>query len=406
MKIELLGQFGKNCTIQSIGSAIESTIINEHHNYTTFRAYSAFATRSKVSKLTELLSSHGNLNTSFYIGVDQGGTSVEALEALLHSGFSTSIIYTTSNFIFHPKIYIFEGKEECRIILGSSNLTDSGFLKNIEANIAINLKLSEPDDLAFYEELNTALSSLSENEKVLTKGLIKLLLDSGIVPPESKTRKAYSKSPSASQINLLKQDFPSIERSVGTKASDKEKETSKNKKISVPTPEEKLPSLVHKFWFETGLSTGGSRNILDISISSHDNIIPGASSLFGLPPSEVRHNYENTTLLKRISIDYEGVTFKGNDIIYPVSKVTGKSNGSLRLSLRGVSDSGIKFTKLLNNGEQKGFVNQVCIFTYMDTDHYKMELFDHATHIKDIESKSIKIDKANAKSKKFGILKN
>jgi len=405
MKIELLGQFGQNCSVESVGNAIESTIINEHTKYEGVRIYSAFATRSRVSKLAKLLSQYEKLNSSFYIGVDQGGTSEEALEALLQSGFSTSIIYTPSKMIFHPKIYIFDGNSECKVILGSSNLTDSGFLKNIEANISIELNLSNLDDLAFYEELNTALSSLNDNEEALTEDLIKLLVDSGIVPTEAATRKTYSKSSSSSQIDLLKSSFPNITRTVSTEKSNNITKKTNDSNTKVILPNNKKTTQPSKFWFETGKSTGGSRNILDISISSYKGEIPGAVSLFGLVASEVRHEYTNKALLKRISIDYEGITFTGNDIVFPVSKVTGHTNGTPRLQLRGIAKSGTKFTSELNKDGIKGFVDKVCLFTYIDEDHYKMELLDYSSHINETRLNSLKVDKAKSTAKEFGILK-
>ena len=65
---------------------------------------------------------------------------------------------------YHPKIYIAKRKNEVRILIGSSNLTNGGLYSNIEGNILLSGNVDEPvisDVLEFFEE--KWKSSLSKN---------------------------------------------------------------------------------------------------------------------------------------------------------------------------------------------------------------------------------------------------
>lgn len=73
----------------------------------------------------------GKILTSTYLNFTQ----VEALEKIKEFKNIELKIYDGNNNGFHPKSYIFEFKDEYKILIGSSNITSSAFKSNIEWNV-------------------------------------------------------------------------------------------------------------------------------------------------------------------------------------------------------------------------------------------------------------------------------
>ena len=115
------------------------------------------------------------------------GTSKEALELLLKENIETYIYHDKKDYItYHPKIYLFEGPVFTRVIIGSSNLTNSGIKTNIEASVQIDFRtktdkqgeklLSEIKN-NFSELLNLKSKQLSK----LTSELIEKLVADNLI---------------------------------------------------------------------------------------------------------------------------------------------------------------------------------------------------------------------------------
>ena len=126
------------------------------------------------------------------VGVDQGGTSVEALRELLGSGIEVRVFYTPSPSIFHPKVYLFHGPYSGRLIVGSSNLTVPGWFTNLEASAVLDLDLKARDDAALLASVEMSLgrfrgdaSSPLQNLADLSGELIDELAAAGVIPAES-----------------------------------------------------------------------------------------------------------------------------------------------------------------------------------------------------------------------------
>lgn len=158
-------------------------------NYDTFNGFVAFAAVSGVSAiLKNLKKAKGNYNQlRFFIGVDNKGTSKEALDLLLKENIETYIYHDKRDYVtYHPKLFVFEGSKHTRIIIGSSNLTSSGIKSNIEASIQLDFR-SQTDSqgkkiLDEIKEYNSDLLNLKSNKiKLLTSDLINDLLERGLL---------------------------------------------------------------------------------------------------------------------------------------------------------------------------------------------------------------------------------
>ncbi|MCG2810031.1 MAG: phospholipase D-like domain-containing protein [Candidatus Aminicenantes bacterium] len=75
-----------------------------------------------------------------------------------------------TNIVFHPKIYLFQGKRETTAIVGSTNLTQGGLMTNFEANVIFKetkpLYFSQLE--AIYNSVKFTDSVFSPDEKYLT----------------------------------------------------------------------------------------------------------------------------------------------------------------------------------------------------------------------------------------------
>ncbi|NOT93333.1 helicase associated domain-containing protein [Ferruginibacter sp.] len=111
--------------------------------YDSFYGFVAFAAASGILKLLKSIEEAKKhySKLTFFIGVDNKGTSKEALELLVQKEIEVYIYHRQEDFItYHPKLFLFEGKKHTRIIIGSSNLTHSGFINNIEASIQLDFQ--------------------------------------------------------------------------------------------------------------------------------------------------------------------------------------------------------------------------------------------------------------------------
>jgi HKD family nuclease len=159
-----------------------------------FSCFVAFARQSGIALIADAIDDARNRfnRLRILVGVDQKGTSKEALEALLSLGIETSVYHTSSPITFHPKIYLFEGRRKNRLIVGSSNLTQKGLFQNLEASIQVDFTLpdNEGQDLLkqVHEYVDEFLERKCDNVKELTSELIDLLVQGELVPNEKEIR--------------------------------------------------------------------------------------------------------------------------------------------------------------------------------------------------------------------------
>ena len=141
MQIDFIGHGLKKNNKLNVGDHIATSLISL--NFVVFIGFVAFTAISGVSKILKFLleAKEKNKKVVFFVFVDNKGTSKQSLEILLENNIDVFIYHKSEEYItYHPKLYIFEGKTYSRVIIGSSNLTSSGFLSNVEASVQIDFR--------------------------------------------------------------------------------------------------------------------------------------------------------------------------------------------------------------------------------------------------------------------------
>jgi len=148
---------------QALGHFLKELLQDESSVYVTFQAAVAFAKISGVQHIREELRQFVERGgfVRLVIGIDQYGTSLEALSTLLETIQGEGEIWINHDeaqyVSFHPKIYFFEGLDMGLLILGSGNLTQGGLYSNDEASAAYQLDFSNEADLGILSQIKAAL---------------------------------------------------------------------------------------------------------------------------------------------------------------------------------------------------------------------------------------------------------
>jgi HKD family nuclease len=120
----------------------------------------AFVLQDGVSAIAPQLKNVSKVAT-FFVGIRNDITSVQAVKALLGLGVRVYAVDTgTRSVIFHPKLFLSEGKTTARLVIGSANMTFSGLHNNIEAGAILDLDLTNKDDKQFLETTVKTLEGL------------------------------------------------------------------------------------------------------------------------------------------------------------------------------------------------------------------------------------------------------
>ncbi|NAS13677.1 restriction endonuclease PLD domain-containing protein [Poritiphilus flavus] len=220
MNVRFLGQ-GYN---RDVGSSVAQALIDAFGNdsFHTFKCLVAFASHTGVSGLRDHVENSKQHINSFrvIVGVDQNGTSKEALESLIDWGVDTFVFYTSQRIIFHPKIYLFEGNNEVLVIIGSNNLTQMGLVQNIEGSVEITFNKNDVEGENLLEQITSYFDPILTGESVnleqLTNELIEQLVAANIVKTEAVRRAQYHKAANEQndenqgEIPNIREIFPSI----------------------------------------------------------------------------------------------------------------------------------------------------------------------------------------------------
>ena len=123
----------------------------------------AFVKWSGLSRLWEALQSFkdrgGTLQAS--IGIDQQGTTIDAVRLLRNISDRLYIVYSTqSTTTYHPKLYVLEGDKKSVVIYGSSNLTAGGLWTNVEGFVIVEFDF--PTDVDVYASVKRIINYLSD----------------------------------------------------------------------------------------------------------------------------------------------------------------------------------------------------------------------------------------------------
>ncbi|MEE2565235.1 phospholipase D-like domain-containing protein [Hyphobacterium marinum] len=352
----------------------------ESDKYHTMNIAVAFAKNSGVLRLKDSFQRFrargGKINA--IVGVDLGGTSYEALTALLLYTDTLSVVHAEKAQTFHVKVYQFVGDGEGLVVVGSHNLTGGGLWTNFEASILV-----ADHEAKAFKAVEKHFEKLGQLDKsfmpIGDQDAIEALLANNYITKEiaERVRHAKSKPKKGAQKELFGKGIPvKLPKIVATKKKKEEVSDPSPNLIFVPQGDEG-----DTIWFETRKMTGGSRNILDLSKKSLIEIgdptntafdlgdkkfMRGGVEFFGLDPDSTHES-------KDITINFDGVDYAGNTIKYPDGD---KANGTWRIQIKGESSSGVKITEAFRaKGEEHYLVGKVITFTKVVGDYYFMSVF-------------------------------
>lgn len=185
MDTKIIGQ-GYNLDVDT---SVAKELIEQFSSkrYDSFTCLVAFASYGGISALTPYIMAEKErgVEVRVILGIDQKGTSKEALEEVLSWGVESKIYHTQSVNIFHPKIYLFENTDIFTLIVGSNNLTTMGLVKNIECSLLIkDAKGEHSVHNDFYVYWKSILDGVDVNLMPITQELIDNLYSEKLIPTE------------------------------------------------------------------------------------------------------------------------------------------------------------------------------------------------------------------------------
>ena len=185
MKSKIIGQ-GYNLD-ENTSAAKELIELFNSDKYDKFTCLVAFASYGGITALTPhiLRAKANDVKIKIILGVDQKCTSKEALEEVLSWGVDSYIYYTLNTNIFHPKVYLFENSDYYTLIVGSSNLTEGGLVRNVECSLLVQDMQGTSVHSAFYAYWKGILDSTEENLYPITQEMIDQLYEEKIIPSDS-----------------------------------------------------------------------------------------------------------------------------------------------------------------------------------------------------------------------------
>lgn len=125
------------------------------------------------------------------VGIDLQSTTAEALREIISLGINAKVFHDTNpSRTFHPKIYLFESKEQAELLIGSNNLTKSGLSTNYEAATRTTYFFpeDESDYLAAKKSLERYLNPSGITVQLLTEELVEILVARGKIPTEKEAK--------------------------------------------------------------------------------------------------------------------------------------------------------------------------------------------------------------------------
>lgn len=192
MNTAIIGQGYNIIEDTSVGKELISRFkSNDYNSFTCLVAFASYGGISALSPYILKAKAKGDC-IKIILGVDQKGTSKEALEEVLSWGVDARIYHTDSSTIFHPKIYLFESSQIYTLIVGSNNLTTRGLVQNIEGSLLIT-DAKEGNSLrnSFYNYWKGLLDGTEENLYPITQDLIDKLYADKVISTEEIRAKYY-----------------------------------------------------------------------------------------------------------------------------------------------------------------------------------------------------------------------
>ena len=361
-------------------------------NYSSFTIFSAFAKNSGILRLKDSLKTFKSNNGTIraFIGIDLDGTSYEALLNLYNLCDELYVIHS-ENFstTYHSKIYLLENTDMAWCAIGSNNLTGGGLWTNFESCSIQTYNLpNETTDLdSIYSliekykdpnyECSTEITSIDDIDALLDANYISREVTQKI----NNITKRVSLKKKQKKTTLFGSEKVSIPTVISiNKPRNKPFSKSEASDINyIVNPVPSKPAFTNEqFWFEMRKSTGGSRNILDLSKlgqieegsvvgTPYEYTDPqkmyGGIKFFDIDPEDI-------TREKDITINYLGKDY------YPSTIKFAPNNGSWRIQLKGSpNDDTDELSKFGNRGD---FVHKILIFEKITTNYYVLSLLDES----------------------------
>lgn len=394
----------------------------DNSNFSNLTIFSAFAKNSGVlrlkSSLEKFKKTGGNIKA--FIGIDLDGTSYEALLNLFSFCDELYVIHSENmSTTYHSKIYLLENDTAAWCAIGSNNLTGGGLWTNFESTSIQEYSL--PTQKNELDNIYTIIDKYSDasyvcSTKITSIDDINTLLDSNYISKEVSQKITTIKIRTTEKANqkknrLFGSEKVSIPTIITTQKTRKPHskgtvDTQPDVDFIVNIPPTTTPAFTNEqFWFEMRKSTGGSRNILDLS--KLGQIVEG--SVVGTPYEYTDSNRmyggvkffeidpEDTTREKNITINYLGKDY------FPSTIKFAPNNGSWRIQLKGEPADGTdELSKFGNRGD---FVFKILVFEKITPDYYVLSLLDDSK-LDEIKSLSRVWGRngSGAKSKAYGML--
>lgn len=390
-------------------------------DYNSLTIFSAFAKNSGVLRLKESLQkfkeSGGKIKA--FIGIDLDGTSYEALLNLFNLCTELYVIHS-ENFstTYHSKIYLLENSSKAWCAVGSNNFTGGGLWTNFESCSIHTYPL--PDERNELDNIYAIIEkyinpNYSCSTKISSVFDIDTLLNANYISKEV-TQKISTISRRISLKDKQKKNslFGSEKVQIPTiitidplrRGKAKQKESIPTYELAIGQTKEAPAFTNEQFWFEMRKSTGGSRNILDLSKLGQIEFgsVKGTPYEYPADPSRMYGgikffdiNPEDTHIEKDITINYLGKDY------YPSTIKFAPNNGSWRIQLKGSpNDTTDELSKYGNRGD---FVHKILVFEKINTSYYVLSLLDESelNNVKSL-SRVWARNGSSASSKAYGML--
>ena len=180
MKLEVLGPGPKSLDLKPIGRYMERHLANVQQNgefYVAVALSQAEALRLLSNNIRRISRQNGRVKA--IIGIDLGMPENILDEITQIFGIGNVFVYhNPKDSTFHPKMYIIKVNENLGIVIvGSSNLTSAGLLKNFEINLAVELDLQEAEEGELFQKFSSLFEKLTNERSshLLTRDSILVL---------------------------------------------------------------------------------------------------------------------------------------------------------------------------------------------------------------------------------------
>jgi HKD family nuclease len=190
MRVEVIPQVELGSVSRlRVGDFLNKAISDDQYRVFRFAvAYMRLSGLDRLGPSIETLLNRGG-HVSGAVGIDEEITSVEALEMLAQMSSDSTIFYTVSGFIYHPKLYIISGEKQAVAVVGSPNLTSDGLFRNVEFATAIHLDFESRIDFEVYRQyeafINELLNTSHTNVQPVTEDVLHFLVSSGVIKSET-----------------------------------------------------------------------------------------------------------------------------------------------------------------------------------------------------------------------------